>query len=46
MSICAVRYPITSGVVPVISHIFIQGVIQSVADGARLKDVQENPLCA
>ena len=35
VSIRAVRYPITSGAVQAISHICIQGAIQSVADGAR-----------
>jgi hypothetical protein len=36
VSIRAVLYPITSGAVAVISHICIQGAIQSVADGARV----------
>jgi len=36
VSIRAVRYPITSGAVQAISHICIQGAIQSVADGARV----------
>ena len=34
VSIRAVLYPITSGAVQAISHICIQGAIQSVADGA------------
>jgi hypothetical protein len=36
VSIRAVLYPITSGAVQAISHICIQGAIQSVADGARV----------
>jgi hypothetical protein len=35
VSIRVVRYPITRGAVQAISHICIQGAIQSVADGAR-----------
>jgi hypothetical protein len=35
VSIRVVLYPITSGAVQAISHICIQGAIQSVADGAR-----------
>ena len=36
VSIRVVLYPMTSGAVQAISHICIQGAIQSVADGARV----------
>ena len=37
VSVRAVRYPITSGAVQAISYICIQGVIQSVAEGTRVR---------